>query len=98
MALMAWRRERFELFSKDALIVISPVGRGPSARPGVASSGHCAGNGLCRVRQSVALQTSMGRANGNNALTGELVRTHSANNSLISQTLRIQVCALMFII
>src|SRR5580704_13988530 len=32
MAVMAWRRERFELFSKDALIV-SPTGRRPSARP-----------------------------------------------------------------
>jgi hypothetical protein len=48
--------------------------------------------------QNVALQTSMGRANSNNALTGVLVRIHGANNSLIYQPLRIQICALMIII
>jgi hypothetical protein len=48
--------------------------------------------------QNVVLQTSMGRANSNNALMGVPVRIHSANNWLISPTLRIQVCALMFII
>ncbi len=39
----------------------------------------------------------MGMANSNDALSGVLVRVRSANNSLIFQTLSIQVCALLFI-